>query len=175
MLKTYTWPRYAYRRAPELGSSGVRHVPLVVVGAGPVGLSAAIDAAQRGLPVVLLDEDDTVSVGSRGVCYAKRTLEIFDRLGVGDAVVDKGVTWNVGRTFHRDSEVFAFNLLPEAGHRRPGMVNLQQYHLEQILVERTAELPGIDLRWQHKVVAVTQGDEGAAVEVETDWLIAADG
>jgi 3-(3-hydroxy-phenyl)propionate hydroxylase len=184
MLKTYTWPRYAYRRAPELGQSSVRRVPLVVVGAGPVGLSAAIDAALRGLPVVLLDEDDTVSVGSRGVCYAKRTLEIFDRLGVGDAVVDKGVTWNVGRTFHRNSEVFSFNLLPEAGHHRPGMVNLQQYHLEQSLVERAAGLPAIDLRWRHKVVAVTPGDAGATIDVETadgrytlqcDWLIVADG
>jgi 3-(3-hydroxy-phenyl)propionate hydroxylase len=184
MLKTYTWPRYAYRRAPELGQPEVRRVPLVVVGAGPVGLSAAIDAALRGLPVVLLDDDNTVSVGSRGVCYAKRTLEIFDRLGVGDAVVDKGVTWNVGRTFHGESEVFSFNLLPEAGHRRPGMVNLQQYHLEQYLVERAAQLPGIDLRWQHKVLGVSQDDGGATVDVETadgrytlacDWLIVADG
>ena len=184
MLKTYTWPRYASGRAPELDRPGVRRVPLVVVGAGPVGLSAAIDAALRGLPAVLLDEDSTVSVGSRGVCYAKRTLEIFDRLGVGDAVVGKGVTWNVGRTFHGDSEVFSFNLLPEAGHRRPGMVNLQQYHLEQYLVERTGALPGIDLRWQHKVVGVSQNDSGARVDVETadgrytlecDWLIVADG
>ena len=184
MLKTYTWPRYASRPAPELGQPGVRRVPLVVVGAGPVGLSAAIDAALRDLPVLLLDEDDTVSVGSRGVCYAKRTLEIFDRLGVGDAVVAKGVTWNVGRTFHGDSEVFSFNLLPEAGHHRPGMVNLQQYHLEQILVERAGALPGVDLRWQHKVVVVSQNDAGATVDVETadgrytlecDWLIVADG
>ncbi|HSQ72237.1 MAG TPA: FAD-dependent oxidoreductase [Rubrivivax sp.] len=184
MLKTYTWPRYAYRPAPELGQSGVRRVPLVVVGAGPVGLSAAIDAALRDLPVLLLDEDDTVSVGSRGVCYAKRTLEIFDRLGVGDAVVGKGVTWNVGRTFHRNNEVFAFNLLPEDGHHRPGMVNLQQYHLEQTLVERALQLPGIDLRWRHKLVSVTQDDAGVTLEVETadgryqlqcDWLIVADG
>jgi 3-(3-hydroxy-phenyl)propionate hydroxylase len=184
MLKTYTWPRYAARRAPELDRPGVRRVPLVVVGAGPVGLSAAIDAALRGLPVVLLDDDNTVSVGSRGVCYAKRTLEIFDRLGVGDAVVGKGVTWNVGRTFHGDSEVFSFNLLPEAGHHRPGMVNLQQYHLEQYLVERAGALPGIDLRWQHKVVAVSQNDGSATVDVDTadgryalecDWLIVADG
>ena len=106
---------------------------------------------QRGLHVVLLDDDDTVSVGSRGVCYAKRTLEIFDRLGVGDAVVDKGVTWNVGRTFHREREVFSFNLLPEPGHQRPGMVNLQQYYLEEFLLKRAAELPGIELRWKHKV------------------------
>lgn len=184
MLKTYTWPRYAYRRAPELDAATPRRVPLVVVGAGPVGLATAIDAAVRGLPVVLLDEDDTVSVGSRGVCYAKRTLEIFDRLGVGDTVVAKGVTWNVGRTFHGEREVFAFDLLPEAGHQRPGMVNLQQYHLEQFLVERAQALPGLDLRWQHKVSSVSQDDEGALSRVETadgpytlqaDWLVVADG
>jgi 3-(3-hydroxy-phenyl)propionate hydroxylase len=180
MLQTYVWPRYAHRppQAP------VQRVPLVVVGAGPVGLCAAIDAALRGQPVVLLDEDDTVSIGSRGVCYAKRTLEIFDRLGVGESVVAKGVTWNVGRTFHREREVFAFNLQPEPGHRRPGMVNLQQYHLEQRLVERAHALPGVDLRWRHKVLAVTPEADGAWLDVETpdgpyrlhcDWLVVADG
>ena len=129
-------------------------MPVVIVGGGPVGLSAAIDAAQRGLPVILLDDDDTVSIGSRGVCYAKRTLEILDRLGVGQRVVDKGVTWNVGRTYHGDQEVFSFDLLPEAGHQRPGMVNLQQYYLEQFLVERAQQLDILDLRWKHKVAKV---------------------
>jgi len=184
MLKTYTWPHYAYKPAPEMGREPSRRVPLVIVGAGPVGLSAAIDAAQRGLPVLLIDEDDTVSVGSRGVCYAKRTLEIFDRLGIGQRVVDKGVTWNVGRTFHGEREVFSFNLLPEAGHHRPGMVNLQQYHLEQYLVERVMQFESIDLRWQHRLLQVTPGDDGVRLDIETpdgryaiaaDWLIAADG
>jgi 3-(3-hydroxy-phenyl)propionate hydroxylase len=184
MLKTYTWPRYTSPRAPEIDAAETRCVPLVVVGAGPVGLCAAIDAAQRGQPVLLLDEDDTVSIGSRGLCYAQRTLQIFDRLGVGDAVVARGVTWNVGRTFHGEREVFNFNLLPEAGHRRPGMVNLQQYHLEQMLVERAQALPLVDLRWQHKVLAVTPDDRGATLQIatpegdctlRTDWLIVADG
>ena len=184
MLSTYTWPRYDYKRADEIGARETRRVPLVIIGAGPVGLSAAIDAALRGLPVILLDEDNTVSLGSRGVCYAKRTLEIFDRLGLGQRVVDKGVTWNVGRTFHGEREVFSFNLLPEAGHHRPGMVNLQQYHLEQYLVERAQQLPNIDLRWQHKLKQVTPADDGVALDIETadgaytleaDWLIAADG
>ncbi len=184
MLATYTWPRYEYKRAAELGSREAKRVPLVIIGAGPVGLSAAIDAALRGLPVILLDEDNTVSLGSRGVCYAKRTLEVFDRLGVGQRVVDKGVTWNVGRTFHGEREVFSFNLLPEAGHHRPGMVNLQQYHLEQYLVERAQQLPPIDLRWQHKLKQVTPADDGVTLDIETtdgpytlqaDWLIAADG
>jgi 3-(3-hydroxy-phenyl)propionate hydroxylase len=185
VLKTYTWPHYAYRKAPELGAAPPRHVPLVVVGAGPAGLSAAIDGALRGLPVIVLDDDNTVSVGSRGVCYAKRTLEIFDRLGLGQRVVDKGVTWNIGRTFVGEHEVFSFDLLPEAGHQRPGMVNLQQYHLEQYLVERAQQLDDrIDLRWQHKLAKVTPGQDGVTLDIETadgpytlqcDWLIASDG
>ena len=156
MLSSYTYPRYAYRRPVELESPETPHRhPVVVIGAGPVGLAAAIDLAQHGLPVVLLDDDNTVSVGSRGLCYAKRTLEILDRLGCGAPVVDKGVTWNIGRTFFGEAEVFHFNLLPEADHRRPGMVNLQQYYLEQYLVERAMALPNLDLRWQHKVLTVT--------------------
>ena len=184
MLSSYTYPRYHSPPVPEMVSGEVKRAPLVIVGAGPVGLAAAIDAAQRGLPVLLLDDDNTVSVGSRGVCYAKRTLEILDRLGVGERVVAKGVTWNVGRTYHRDEEVFAFNLLPAAGHHRPGMVNLQQYYLEQYLVERAMQLPAIELRWLHKVVAVEPQANHVLLDVQTeqgnyrvqaDWLIAADG
>jgi len=185
MLSTYTYPRYAYRRPANLDQPGTvaRH-PVVVIGAGPVGLAAAIDLAQLGLNVVLLDDDDTVSVGSRGLCYAKRALEVLDRLGCGQPVVDKGVTWNVGRTFFGEREVFNFNLLPEAGHERPGMVNLQQYYLEQYMVERAQQLPAIDLRWKHKVLAVTPQGDGATIDVETadgpytlhaDWLVVADG
>lgn len=185
MLSTYTYPRYAARRSPELDRPGelARH-PVVVVGAGPVGLAVAIDLAQQGQRVLLLDDDDTVSVGSRGLCYAKRTLEILDRLGCGEAVVNKGVTWNVGRTFFRNEEVFRFDLLPEADHHRPGMVNLQQYYLEQYLVERALQLPNLDLRFKHKVTSVEPQPDGARVQVEAaesaftlhaGWLVVADG
>jgi len=185
MLKTYRYPRYSSARALELDCPGqsARH-PVVVVGAGPVGLALAIDLAQRGQPVLLLDDDNTVSVGSRGLCYAKRTLEILDRLGCGQAVVDKGVTWNVGRTFLGEHEVFKFNLLPEPGHRRPAMVNLQQYHLEQFLVERAQALPGLDLRWESRVIGVDNAAHGVQLQVQSahgnytlsaDWLVVADG
>ena len=183
MLSTYQFPKFAYTAPPELGRAPTRR-QVVVVGAGPAGLAMAIDLAQRGLPVLLLDDDDTVSVGSRGLCYAKRALEVLDRLGCGDAVVDKGVTWNIGRTFFDTEQVFEFNLLPEAGHERPGMVNLQQYYLEEYLVRRVGELPGIDLRWRHKVTAVQPQAAGAQLtvstpdgefELEADWLIVADG
>ena len=86
MLKTYTYPRFEYRTPPEIASGKTLKAPVVVVGAGPVGLAAALDLELQGVPVLVLDEDDTVSIGSRGVCYAKRALEILDRYGVGDAV-----------------------------------------------------------------------------------------
>ena len=184
MLKTYSYPKFKYRTPPEIAGGQTLKVPVVVVGAGPVGLAAALDLQLQDVPVLVLDEDDTVSIGSRGVCYAKRGLEILDRYGVGDAVCSKGVSWNVGRTFFRDQEVYNFNLVPEADHHRPGMVNLQQYYLEEYLAARAASRPNIELRWKNKVVSVAQNAKTVTLKVETedgfyaveaDWLIAADG
>ena len=182
-MSTYTYPKFAYRAPSDLMAGAPQRKPLVVIGAGPVGLAAAIDARLQGLDVLLFDEEDSVSFGSRAVCYAKRSLEILDRLGVGDVVVDKGVSWNVGRTFMQEEEVYRFDLVPDAGHKRPGMINLQQYHLEEALVRRATEL-GADLRWKYRVVNVQPLDDGARLTVETpdgsfdieaDWLVVADG
>ena len=179
--QTVTFP---YRRCADQDAAvPVRH-PVVVVGAGPVGLSLAIDLAQRGQPVLLLDNDHRLSAGSRAICFAKRTLEIFDRLGVGQRLVDKGVSWNVGRVFFKDQPVYQFDLLPEPGHERPAFINLQQYYLEGYLVDRAAELPLIELRWDSEVVGVEALADGARVTVRTpdgdytlqaDYLIACDG
>lgn len=184
MQSTYRYPRYEYRQPPEQRSGGTGHHPVVVVGAGPVGLAAAIDLAQSGVPVVVLDDDDTVSTGSRGVCYAKRTLEILDRLGVGEACVARGVSWNVGRTFFGGQEVYQFRLLSQTDHKRPGMINLQQYYLEEYQIGRARELANLDLRFRNQVVTVARRDDGADLEIRTpdggytlraDWLIVADG
>jgi 3-(3-hydroxy-phenyl)propionate hydroxylase len=160
--------------------------PIVVVGAGPVGLSLAIDLAQRGVPVTLLDRDAGIATtGSRAICFAQRTLEIFDRLGCGERMVDKGVAWNVGKVFFGATEVYRFDLLPEPGHERPAFINLQQYHVERYLAERAAELPLIDLRWNHAVAGIAQHDDsGIVLAVDTpdgrmaiaaDHVVACDG
>ena len=158
--------------------------PVAIVGAGPVGLSLAIDLAQRGIPVVVLDNDDRLSTGSRAICFAKRTLEIFDRLGVGDRMVAKGVSWNVGKVFLRDEQVYRFDLLPETGHERPAFVNLQQYYVEGYLVERTAQLPLVDLRWKNAVVGTQTHDDRVTLTIATpdgeyrldaDHVVACDG
>lgn len=143
------------------------HHPVVVVGAGPVGLSLAIDLAQRGLPVLLLDNDHRLSTGSRAICFAKRTLEVFDRLGCAAPMVAKGVSWNTGRVFFGDEQVYRFDLLPEEGHERPAFINLQQYHVEGQLALRAAQLPQLEVRWKSRVVGLVQDADGATLTVET--------
>jgi 3-(3-hydroxy-phenyl)propionate hydroxylase len=158
---------FDYQRHPDQDAAKPVRRPVVVVGAGPVGLALAIDLAQREIPVVLLDNDNTLSTGSRAICFAKRTLEIFDRLGCGDRMVDKGVSWNVGKVFFKQDLVYSFDLLPEAGHARPAFINLQQYYVEGYLAERAAQLPLIDLRWKNKVAGVEQHDDHVTLTVET--------
>jgi len=188
MSKIFETPLYEYERAPDQDADRpVRH-PVVVVGAGPVGLAAALDLAQKDVPVLVLDDNDRVSTGSRAICYAKRPLEILDRLGCGDAFVDKGVVWNLGKVFFKARQVYTFDLLPEDGHKRPAFINLQQYHFEKYLVDRLralqAEGKPVELRGRNKVLSVTPRHDGADLVVETpdgtygleaDWLIACDG
>ena len=184
MPKTYQNPVYPYVPPPEL-ESGFGHHPVVIAGSGPTGLAAAVDLARQGVHTVVLDDNNTVSVGSRAICFAKRTLEYMDRLGCGEAMLNKGLTWQVGKVFLGEHQVHEFNLLPEEGHHMPAFINLQQYYCEEYLVNRAHELSEfIDLRWKNKVTAVESRADGAVLSVETpdgryrlrcDYLVAADG
>ena len=150
-MTAYAYTEQPFVRPPEL-DGGKTEAPVAIVGAGPIGLAMAIDLAQRGVASVLFDDNNVVSVGSRAICWAKRTLEIFDRLGVGERMLEKGVTWKVGRNFHGTEQVYAFDLLPEDGHKYPAFVNLQQYYVEDFLLDRAREFPDlIDIRFLSKV------------------------
>ena len=175
---------YAYRRSADQDAREPGRHPVVVVGAGPVGLTAAIDLASRGVPVVLLDDADRIGEGSRGICQSKRSLEIWDRLGLGERLRDRGVTWKLGKVFLGETLAYEFDLLPEAGHKMPAFVNLQQYHLEKALIDRVLELRQIDLRWSNRVIGVAPQNDGVSLTIDTpdgeytlhaDWVIAADG
>jgi 3-(3-hydroxy-phenyl)propionate hydroxylase len=141
--------------------------PAVVVGAGPVGLSLAIDLAQRGQAVVLLDDADRIGEGSRAICFSKRSLEFWDRLGMGQRMVDKGVVWSVGKIFHGDAQLYQFNLLPEEGHKRPAFINLQQFYAEAYMVDRVQEFAGISLRWRNRVTGLEPRNDHVVLTIAT--------
>ena len=74
MNKLFETPLYPYGRHADQDEASPAHHPVVVIGAGPVGLCAAIDLAQRGIAVLVIDENDKVSFGSCAICFSKRTL-----------------------------------------------------------------------------------------------------
>ncbi|WP_244818410.1 FAD-dependent oxidoreductase [Caballeronia sp. Lep1P3] len=184
METDYRTLRFDYVRAAEHDAPTDAVHPVVVVGAGPVGLSAAIDLAQQGVKVVLVDNDDTLATGSRAICFAKRTLEIFNRLGCGERMAQKGVSWNVGKVFLQDELIYTFNLLPEAGHARPAFINLQQYYVEGFLADRAMQLDNLQMRWKSTVVGLTQHESHVELQIGTPdgayslcarYVVAADG
>lgn len=172
--------------ASPLPGADAGEVPIVVVGGGPVGLAMALDLGRRGHRVVVLNRLDFIPAGSKAICFSKRSLDIFDRLGVGDAITDKGVVWNVGKVFRRDAAdpLYQFDMLPVKGQKRPGFVNIQQYHVEEYLWRAVAALPNVDIRWGHAVTGLTPDADGVDLTVEAgqgtyglraQWLIACDG
>lgn len=158
--------QFEYVRHPDQSRPRPAAHPVLIVGAGPVGLTLALDLKLRGLDCVLLDDSDRIGEGSRAICFAKRTLEIFDRLGCADLMLEQGVRWSVGRVFQHEAELYRFDLLPEDGHRMPAFINLQQFVVEKCLIDRAVAL-GVDLRWKHKVVAISPGHAGAEITIET--------
>jgi 3-(3-hydroxy-phenyl)propionate hydroxylase len=182
-MSSYEYRHFPYRRPPELDGKSTRR-PVLIVGAGMAGPTLALDLALRGVPSVVLDEDDTVSLGSRSICQAKHSLEVWDRFGIAQRMVDKGITWEEGEVYLHDRPIYRFNLQPEPGHKFPAFVNLQQYYVEEFLYERCFAEPQIDMRLCSKVVGVATHYDHVAVEVETpdgrytleaDWLVACDG
>ncbi|TFL18504.1 FAD-dependent oxidoreductase [Jannaschia formosa] len=177
---------YPYARSADQDAV-VRH-PVVIVGGGPVGLALALDLGLKGQPVVVLDDSEGAGQGSRAICFAKRTLEIANRLGAGEAVLAKGVVWKQGRVFHGSEEVYSFDLQPEPGHRCPAFVNLQQPWFEKFLVDAIRRAQGagapIEIRGRNAVTGVADVDGAVRVDVDTpdgayaleaEWLVACDG
>ncbi|MEN9611472.1 MAG: hypothetical protein RLZZ628_2286 [Bacteroidota bacterium] len=180
----FQYQTYPFRKPPELQGDLSKIYEVVIVGGGPVGLTMALSLAKQGISVVLLEDKQQVSVGSRAICFAKRTLEIFDKLGVAKPMLEKGVQWNVGRIFFREQEIDQFDLLPEKTSKYPAFINLQQYYVEQYLMDAVLKAPKIEVRWLNKVVDLKQYPAHTEVVVETpegryslktNYLVACDG
>ena len=172
--------------ASPLPSSSRDYAPVTIVGGGPVGLTLALDLGQRGHKVVVLNRLDFVAGGSKAICFAKRTLDIWNRLGVAEAMLAKGIIWDTGKVFWgADSKpVYQFDMLPVKNQAMPGFINLQQYHVEMILIDAVTRLPNVDLRWGHWVTNLQIRNDAVDLQIQTDtgaytltsdWVVACDG
>src|SRR5512139_226402 len=166
------------------GATPPRTTPVLIAGAGPVGLTAALELARHGVPCVLLEAEQQVSEGSRAIVFTRRSMEILQQVGVAQRVSAHGLPWRFGNSWYRGQRVYRLEAPHDADDRFFPMINLQQQYLEQYLVEAVLAEPLIELRWGNKVVGVTPHERHVEVEVDTpagpytqqaDWLVASDG
>ncbi|MFE7423569.1 FAD-dependent monooxygenase [Rhodococcus sp. NPDC057529] len=183
-MSTYFQPRkYA---ATDFASTSATDeaLPVVVVGAGPVGMGVALGLAQRGIPVTVLEAADQVSFGSRAICISRHSLEVAARLGFGPELEKIVLPWMGGRSFYRDEQVLHFEMAHGEHDVRGPMVNVSQSEIEQIMTDTLLAHPLITFHWSSSVAGVLRSDEEVTLDVDTafgvrrlraQWVVAADG
>jgi len=146
-----------------------RNDRVIVVGAGPVGLTAALALSRRGIATVLLAAEPELVMELRGSTFHPPTLDLLDEFEVVPQMIEVGLkapTWQF-----RDREtgpVATFDLSLLAGDtNHPYRVQCEQWKLMRFLEENLGKLPGADIRFGHEVTAVCQDDDGVTVIANT--------
>ncbi len=157
--------------------------PVVIAGAGPVGLATALGLGRRGVEVVVLERGDGPGSASRASTFHPPSLAFLAELGVVDAIERDGLRAPTFQLRDRRTGVVAeFDLGMLAGETPyPYRVQLEQSKLCLLLAQRIADLPHVTLRYGAAVAAVEQDATGVEVVLDAGervggaWLVGADG
>ena len=133
----FDYPQFAARRVPELDGAVTRH-PVLIVGAGPIGMTAALVLARYGVRSVLIDRKDTFNDGSRAICIARPRMHILERIGTVAPFLEKSLGWRFGRSYYRGEQIFRLEMPQPPGEKYLPMYNLQQQYIEQFLHDAVA-------------------------------------
>ncbi|MDQ3405823.1 MAG: FAD-dependent monooxygenase, partial [Actinomycetota bacterium] len=141
-------------------------IPVGIVGAGPVGLVAALRLADLGVPSVLLEANpELLKQGSKACLIQGDVLDVLDKFGCAEIIAEEGITWTVARTYVRNQEIRAAEY-----PRPPGFgpfVNISQHRIEQVLVAAAEAHPLCEIRWDHRVTGLSQDQDSVTVRVLT--------
>ncbi len=179
----FEYPAFPARRVPG-HETGREDCTVAIVGAGPIGMTAALTLARYGIASVLLDRKDTFNDGSRAICIARPSFHILEQIGAVDAFLSKSLGWTRGKSFYRDRQIYEFEMPHTANDKYLPMYNLQQQYIEQFLHDAIAAEPLIDMRWQSDAIAISQSDDDVSLRIaspfgeytlDAGYVLAADG
>lgn len=179
----FTYQVQPFVPPPELAAPQAAPHPVVVVGAGPVGLVLAIQLARQGVRTVLVESEAQVSGGSRALALTRRSMEIIEQCGVAPDFLRDAITWDRGRSYYMNRVVHHLEIPSSPDDKFAPMTNLAQCAMEQILVDRARAL-GVDVRFQTRVQDLQARDDGVTLTLDTpqgeyrlqaDWVAACDG
>ncbi|WP_040781052.1 FAD-dependent monooxygenase [Rhodococcus ruber] len=137
---------------------------VAVLGNGPVGQTTALLLARWGIRVIVLDgRPERDPIGSKAICQQRDVLEVWAAVGVGEQVAAEGVTWDTASTFYRNEKLFTQQFVDNGRSAFPPFVNISQARTEELLDERIAAEPLIEVRWGHHVDGIDQDEAGVRV------------
>jgi 3-(3-hydroxy-phenyl)propionate hydroxylase len=179
----FKYPIFPARRVPELEGATIRH-PVAIVGAGPIGMTAALVLARYGVHSVLIDRKDTFNDGSRALCIARVSMHILERIGAVAPFLTKALGWRYGRSYYRGEQIFRLEMPHPTGEKYLPMYNLQQQYIEQYLHDAVAACDLIDMRWQSELTDIKPSNDRVSIGIaspagdyrlDADYVLAADG
>jgi 3-(3-hydroxy-phenyl)propionate hydroxylase len=179
----FTYPSFPAAPFDAAREAKSRH-PVLIVGAGPIGMTAALTLARYGVKSIVLDNKATFNDGSRAICIARSSMQILERIGAVEPFLGKSLGWRHGTSYFRGHPIYRLDM-PHSDHDKYlPMYNLQQQYIEQFLYDAISTNPLIEVRWQHEAMGLEPNADGATLAVTTpngaysitgDYVLAADG